>query len=145
MTNSMNLIFEPADLEQASPATVSRCGMIYMEPTQLGWEPLLESYKNKLQKNFLPEQMTLFNEMVDWIVPTTFRFMKENCPLFIKTSEIHLFHVSYSNFQSVHNNVHFFRRLLQRYSRACSRASKLVRCGYNVLDYFASRGVLVVR
>lgn len=92
MTNAMNLIFEPADLDQASPATVSRCGMIYMEPSQLTWRPLCDSYLQVLRKSLLPEQLELFVEMVEWLVPSSFHFMHLHCRLFVDTGSIHQFH-----------------------------------------------------
>jgi len=76
MTNKMNLIFEPADLEQASPATVSRCGMIYMEPSQLGWQSLQASYHNVISKKMLEEQFELIEELSEWLIPATITFVK---------------------------------------------------------------------
>jgi dynein heavy chain len=48
MTANMNMMFEPMDLEIASPATVSRVGMVYLQPHEMGWNHLYVSWKNNL-------------------------------------------------------------------------------------------------
>uniref|UniRef100_A0A8B9ENZ5 Dynein axonemal heavy chain 1 n=1 Tax=Anser cygnoides TaxID=8845 RepID=A0A8B9ENZ5_ANSCY len=48
MTESMTMMFEVQDLAVASPATVSRCGMVYLEPSILGLEPFTECWLQKI-------------------------------------------------------------------------------------------------
>jgi dynein heavy chain len=44
----MTMMFEVADLSVASPATVSRCGMVYVEPASLGLQPYWISWLKTL-------------------------------------------------------------------------------------------------
>uniref|UniRef100_A0A8C4E4W3 AAA+ ATPase domain-containing protein n=1 Tax=Dicentrarchus labrax TaxID=13489 RepID=A0A8C4E4W3_DICLA len=90
MSAKMSLIFETADLEQASPATVSRCGMIYMEPHQLGWSPLRDSYMNTLPESLSTEHRELIMDLFDWLVQPCLDFIDRECRFVVQTSPIHL-------------------------------------------------------
>lgn len=44
MPSQMTLLFETEDLSTASPATVSRAGIVYCDYEKLGWQPYFESW-----------------------------------------------------------------------------------------------------
>ncbi|XP_076022383.1 dynein axonemal heavy chain 12 [Genypterus blacodes] len=87
MSNQMSLIFEAMDLSQASPATVSRCGMIYMEPFQLGWEPLVISWMNTLPEPLQSsDHCSLLLELFHWLIPPAHRVLRKQCREVVSTS-----------------------------------------------------------
>uniref|UniRef100_A0A3B4YSJ5 Dynein heavy chain hydrolytic ATP-binding dynein motor region domain-containing protein n=1 Tax=Seriola lalandi dorsalis TaxID=1841481 RepID=A0A3B4YSJ5_SERLL len=50
MPEQVSLLFEVENLAMASPATVSRCGMVYNDYIDLGWKPFVQSWLDKRHK-----------------------------------------------------------------------------------------------
>lgn len=51
MPEQVSLLFEVEDLAVASPATVSRCGMVFADYADIGWQPYVESWLEKKKDN----------------------------------------------------------------------------------------------
>ncbi|NXM23807.1 DYH7 protein, partial [Oxyruncus cristatus] len=91
MSPQMTLIFETMDLSQASPATVSRCGMIYLEPSQLGWEPLVTSWLSKLPEPLnSKDHQDLLQGLFDWLIPPALKVRQKKCKDLVPTSNINV-------------------------------------------------------
>jgi len=68
MTDNCKMVFEVENLNNASPATVSRCGIIYVSSTDLGWRPLVDTWCKDRQevKGFAnPEECNWMPEFVE--------------------------------------------------------------------------------
>lgn len=63
----MRMIFEVDDLSQASPATVSRCGMVYASPSTLSWKPIVASWIKHLPEDLLTQKQ---KEQIQWLFDT---------------------------------------------------------------------------
>ena len=79
MSNHMTMMFEVSDLNQASPATVSRCVMIYMQPEQLGWWPIFSSKLSEISSNLDGQLIKHIEDLFDGLIQKTLDFIKSKC------------------------------------------------------------------
>ena len=76
LTETMTMMFEVEDLHEASPATVSRCGMVYITPVKLGWEPLLFQWVSKLPDGMKEHgSHTIYRDLIMGFVPGIMQFL----------------------------------------------------------------------
>ncbi|KAL9644994.1 hypothetical protein ABK040_004487 [Willaertia magna] len=50
IAENVTILFEVLDLSAASPATISRCGVVYFNENELGWGPMVKSWLSRRRK-----------------------------------------------------------------------------------------------
>ena len=60
------MLFEVGDLQHASPATVSRCGMVFVDPKNLGYKPYWQKWCSTRERK---EEAEVLNRLFDKYVP----------------------------------------------------------------------------
>jgi dynein heavy chain len=90
LNNTMRMLFEVADLNVASPATVSRVGIVWVPDDSVGWETYIKPFlENTLDKNLFKPELLEFtvNEFMQHC-GRCIKWMKKNSHEPIETGEM---------------------------------------------------------
>ncbi|KAK7201652.1 dynein heavy chain [Novymonas esmeraldas] len=91
--DTISLLFEVQDLRVASPATVSRCGMVYVDEECLddGWSPLLQSLSQAAAQELGARwRHDRFLQLCESFVPPLLVVVREECKEYIGTGNAQL-------------------------------------------------------
>ncbi|CAH0554837.1 unnamed protein product [Brassicogethes aeneus] len=89
MPEQVSLLFEVEDLAVASPATVSRCGMVYNDYKDYGWQPYVKSWlKSQIPKG--PMFTKIMQEFFDYYLSNILEFKRLHCEEIVACPEINV-------------------------------------------------------
>ena len=94
MPSTMKLIFEPQNVDNASPATVSRCGMVFMSSSGLDWQPLLASWL--LRKVHDSEHVSIIKNLFETSFFRVFRWASANLHFVMNALQVHVLNTIFS-------------------------------------------------
>lgn len=77
LTPWVHMVFEVQDLAQASPATVSRCGMVYVDPQEMTWRPMVKTWLAKTVENI--DVRKYLWKLFDKYLDDGFHYVKKYC------------------------------------------------------------------
>lgn len=86
MAPTCKIIFEPHNIDNASPATVSRNGMVYMSSSGLDWAPVIKAW---LKKRTSKEQ-EIFQNLFDSSFQEIYSWGTQNLSLVMNVLQCHI-------------------------------------------------------
>ncbi|KAF1777676.1 P-loop containing nucleoside triphosphate hydrolase [Phytophthora cactorum] len=91
LKNEMKMLFEVMDLAVASPATVSRIGVVYMTATDLGWMPFVKTWMEKeLPSDFPPDGLKRLEFLITSYVEKCIQFVRKKSFELVPTVDMNL-------------------------------------------------------
>ena len=90
MPETCTMLFEVQDLRVASPATVSRCGMVYLEPVHLGWEPHIDTWQERMVDDIPEEHLKPLVEKVRAICKALLPVLRRRCKEIVPSVDANL-------------------------------------------------------
>ena len=82
LTPPMRLLFEIADLRNASPATVSRAGVIFVNEDDIGWMPFVSTWlETRPDKDQASNLLTLVNKYVPKVMVAVLKQFRKTIPI----------------------------------------------------------------
>ena len=83
MSELMSVLLEFTNLNETSPATVWKCGILYMNSKRTGWRDIYISYKSVIRSKLLADQSDAIFLIIEWLTEPTLNFVSSNCKSFI--------------------------------------------------------------
>lgn len=80
MAPTCKIIFEPHNIDNASPATVSRNGMVYMSSSGLNWKPVVRGWLKKRS----PKEQEVFQKAFDESFSALYSWCTQNLNFVMK-------------------------------------------------------------
>ena len=85
LSDKVRLLFEVENLAQASLATVSRAGMVFVDIDDLGWKPYVEIWIENKEDQELRE---ILDELINKYLAKVLQVKKLQCKELVQTSEV---------------------------------------------------------
>uniref|UniRef100_A0A8C5LU47 Dynein axonemal heavy chain 6 n=1 Tax=Leptobrachium leishanense TaxID=445787 RepID=A0A8C5LU47_9ANUR len=87
-TPQIHMVFEVQDLKVASPATVSRCGMVFIDAEELKWMPYVQTWIASISNKLSTETKKYILDLFERHVEDGLRFVTRKCTQAISQVDI---------------------------------------------------------